>query len=95
MPSLFKASSYVFYFWTSDGSEPIHIHVAKGKPSANGTKFWITSSGGCVLAHNRSKIFVSKLNEFMDLISAQFFFVCANYGKNILKLKKSIFIANS
>ncbi|MCM1221500.1 MAG: DUF4160 domain-containing protein [Lachnospiraceae bacterium] len=28
---------YVFYFWSNDGSEPIHIHVAKGRPSENGT----------------------------------------------------------
>ncbi len=87
MPSLFKASGYVFYFWASDGSEPIHIHVAKGRPSANGTKFWITSSGGCMISNNHSKIPVSKLNEFMDLISAQFFFICAEW-KEYFKVDK-------
>lgn len=29
---------YTFYFYSNENEEPIHIHVAKGKPSENSTK---------------------------------------------------------
>ena len=90
MPSLFKASGYVFYFWANDGNEPVHVHIAQGKPTVNGTKFWLTKSGGCILANNKLKIPESKLNEFMDLISAQFFYICSEW-KDYFKVEKLTF----
>ena len=46
---------YTFYFYSNENGEPIHIHVAKGKPSANSTKFWIKRDG-IVLEHNKGNI---------------------------------------
>ena len=48
---------YAVYFWVNEGEplEPVHVHVAKGKPTANATKFWITSEG-VKLEHNNSQI---------------------------------------
>ncbi|MBQ7620143.1 MAG: DUF4160 domain-containing protein, partial [Treponema sp.] len=46
MPSLFSVGTYKVFFWSSDGLEPIHVHVCKGVPSENATKFWITKNGG-------------------------------------------------
>ncbi len=56
MPQVFKIGSYWVYFWANESKplEPVHVHVAKGKPSANATKFWITKSGKCLLAGNNS-----------------------------------------
>lgn len=79
MPKLFTVSGYMVYFWSNEEGEPIHIHVSKGKPSANATKIWLTRTGGCILAHNGSKIPTKELNELMTFISAQFFLICEKW----------------
>ena len=79
MPKLFMVSGYSVYFWSDENNEPIHVHVAKGKPTPNATKIWLTKSGGCILASNGSKISNKELNELMEFISAQFFLICAKW----------------
>lgn len=34
MPQIFSIGSYLVYFWSNEGEplEPIHVHIAKGKP---------------------------------------------------------------
>ena len=51
MPQIFRIGEYWIYFWTNENQplEPVHIHVAKGAPTANATKIWITSTGHCLL----------------------------------------------
>ena len=56
LPSLFTVSGYKVYFGSNENGEPIHVHVAKGKPTPNGTKIWLTRTGGCILASNGSHI---------------------------------------
>ena len=34
-----------FYFYSNENGEPVHVHVAKGKPSEANTKFWIKRNG--------------------------------------------------
>lgn len=46
---------YQFYFWSNEQGEPMHIHVSKGMPTANATKFWIQKDG-ITMEHNNSKI---------------------------------------
>lgn len=46
---------YNFFFWSNENNEPPHIHVCKGRPTENATKFWIRKNG-IELEHNRSKI---------------------------------------
>lgn len=41
--------------WSNENNEPIHIHISKGKPTPNSTKVWLTKSGDCILANNKSK----------------------------------------
>ena len=81
MPNLFTVSGYKVYFWSNEDGEPIHVHVAKGKPSPNATKIWLTKSGGCILAGNGSNISSRELHELMEFISAQFFLICAEWKK--------------
>ena len=81
MPSLFTVSGYKIYFWSSENDEPIHVNVSKGQPSPNSTKIWLTREGGCILASNGSRIPQSELNKLMEFISAQFFFICAEWKK--------------
>lgn len=44
MPQLFRIGSYVIYFWINENDplEPVHVHIAKIRPSANATKYWPT-----------------------------------------------------
>lgn len=84
LPSLFTVSGYKVYFWSNENNEPIHVHVSKGKPSPNGTKLWLTRSGGCILASNGSRIPDAELNELMEFISAQFFLICREWKKFFL-----------
>ena len=40
MPQILRIGPYSIYFWSNEGDplEPIHVHVAKGKPIPNATK---------------------------------------------------------
>ena len=41
MPQIFRMGEYWIYFWTNESKplEPIHVHIAKGSPTANSTKY--------------------------------------------------------
>jgi len=73
MPQVFKVGSYIIYFWINEGLplEPIHVHIAEGKPAENGTKVWITQKGRALLADRTSKIPASKLRIIMEVIEAR------------------------
>ena len=72
MPQVFKIGSFWVYFWANENKplEPIHVHVSKGKPTANATKFWITKSGKCLLANNNSDYDSRTLNYLSKAIEA-------------------------
>ncbi|MBR2215230.1 MAG: DUF4160 domain-containing protein [Selenomonadaceae bacterium] len=61
---------YVIYFWINEGTptEPIHVHVAKGKPTSGATKIWITKTG-VMLDHNDSKIPRKDLAKLLSFIN--------------------------
>ena len=84
MPSLFQIGGYKVFFWSNENNEPIHVHIAKGKPTSNATKVWITSLGGGIVANNNSKIPQNELNELLEVISAQFFMICDAWKKHFL-----------
>ena len=73
MPRVFRIGSYWVYFWTNENKplEPIHVHVAEGKPVANATKIWITRGGKCLLSNNNSKIKAKTLRNIMRIIESQ------------------------
>ena len=73
MPQVFKVGSYWVFFWANKNEplEPIHVHVAAGKPSPNSTKIWITSAGKCFLANNASEIPMPVLRNIMRVIEAR------------------------
>ena len=39
LPKLFMVSGYSVYFWSNENNEPIHVHVAKGKPTPNAVSY--------------------------------------------------------
>lgn len=73
MPQVFKIAGYTVYFWVNENNplEPVHVHIAKGVPSPNATKIWITKSGKCLLRHNNSKIPDKQLRIIMQIIEAR------------------------
>ena len=79
MPSLFRVGGYIVYFWSNEGSEPVHVHIARGKPSENATKVWLTRAGSCIPANNNSRIPASELSDLLDMISAQYFMICSEW----------------
>lgn len=73
MPQLFKVGSYVIYFWINENNplEPVHVHIAKVRPTANATKIWITRAGKCLLQNNNSQIPERELRIMMRIIEAR------------------------
>ncbi len=73
MPRIFRMGEYWIYFWTNESRplEPIHVHIARGKPSDNATKVWITSRGKALLCNNNSKIPDHILFNIMRMIEAR------------------------
>ena len=53
-----KTKKIDFYFWSneSDPLEPVHVHIAEGRATDNGTKVWTTSSGKALLCNNAARI---------------------------------------
>ncbi len=94
MPSLFRVGGYLVFFWSNENGEPIHVHVARGKPSPNATKIWLTRSGQCIIANNAGRIPQGDLNELLDIISLNFFSSARN-GKNISVWRTFAFSAES
>ena len=84
LPSIFKIGSYCIYFWANEENEPIHVHVAKGNPTKNSTKIWLTSAGGCIVANNNSHIPSHEFNNILKIVSDQFFLICTEW-KNFFK----------
>jgi len=38
MPQIFRIGAYIVYFWSDEGlpTEPVHVHVAEGRPIPTG-----------------------------------------------------------
>lgn len=41
MPSLFRLGPYIIFFWTGENGEPVHVHIAVKRPTAEATKIWL------------------------------------------------------
>lgn len=79
MPSIFESNGYKIYFWSNENNEPIHIHVSKGNPSPNSTKIWLTKTGGCILANNKSNIPNNDLSKLIKIISRHYFLIISKW----------------
>ena len=72
MPQLLRIGPYVIYYWSDESAplEPVHVHIAANRPTADATKIWITSTGKALLCHNKSKIPNRILRRLMRVIEA-------------------------
>ena len=78
MPTIFIFFGFRFLFYSND-HEPIHVHIAKGKPEKNATKIWITKSLHCVVCNNNSKIPSHVLNNILEIIENRAFEIVAKW----------------
>ena len=69
MPRVLIYGQYVLFFWITENGEPVHVHIAVKRAAANSTKFWLTKSGGCILANNNSGIPAKDLRDLKKLIT--------------------------
>ena len=79
MPRLFLFQGLAIFFWTAENGEPVHVHVAKGKPSPNATKIWLTRNGGCILANNGSRLNKKELANVMDFVMLNHAQICERW----------------
>lgn len=68
MPQISRVLGYLIFFWSNENNEPIHVHVCRGKPSADATKIWLESEP--LLEHNKSQIPAKDLNRIMKWLAA-------------------------
>ena len=61
MPKLFIIHGFRFFFYSNEGTEPIHIHVSKAEKVA---KFWMNPV--CLAGNYRFRS--SELHKIMDII---------------------------
>lgn len=70
MPNYFTYSGYKLYFWSNESDEPVHVHVAKGKPKVASTKFWLLSDGTALMANNKAELNkkdLKRITKFIEL----------------------------
>ena len=79
MLSLFSIGGYRMFFRPGEEGEPVHVHVAKGRPTPDATKLWLTSAGGCVLAHNKGRIPSKDLKAIERIVAAQYDMICREW----------------
>lgn len=69
LPILFELYGYKIFFWSNENDEPVHVHVAKGKQSANATKIWIPAESNPVVVHNKSRIPQKDLTRLLKAVA--------------------------
>ena len=79
MPQIFKIAGYIVYFWSNENNEPIHVHISKGKPVGDSTKIWLTKSGNCIIANNKSNIPINDLKKILKVINDNYFLILSKW----------------
>lgn len=79
MPYELEVYGYHIYFWLNENNEPIHFHIAKGKPTVNATKVWVLRSGDLLLAHNKSRIPTSDLNKVLRYMRSNTYIIIRDW----------------
>lgn len=72
LPNYFTFRGLKFYFWSNEGNEPIHVHIAPGRPSKSSTKFWLLANGKCKLANNNANLTKKQLKYVERFIELNF-----------------------
>lgn len=89
MPQIFRIGPYVVYFWSNESNplEPVHVHISKGRASANATKLWITSVGKVLICNNNSIIPEKILKNLMRIIEANSEYIVDSWKKHFGEIR--------
>lgn len=82
MPKILVYGRYVLFFWVSENGEPVHVHVAVKRPASDSTKFWLTKSGGCILAGNGSDIPERDLRDLKKLVILNHSYIVSKWAEH-------------
>lgn len=66
--ALLEYLGYLFYFWSNESGEPVHIHISKGKPSKQNLKLWI-GPDRVTVAHNGIDCSDKELRQLISYVS--------------------------
>ena len=72
--------------WTNENDEPIHFHIAEGKPSENATKIWVLRHNSFRLKNNNSQVPPKVLRHILAVMQAsieEYKELLFQYQKNI------------
>lgn len=79
MPQVYEILGYHVYFWSNEAGECVHFHITKGCPHHNDTKFWVTSTGDVLLAHNKGGISKNDLRKLLPRLRANSYLVVRDW----------------
>ena len=85
MPQLLRIGPYIIYFWSNENMplEPVHVHIAEGKASANATKLWITSTGKVIKSNNNSNIPDRVLSRIIRVVESNSKYIIDEWKKHL------------
>ena len=79
MPRLYLFGQYVIFFGVGENGEPVHVHISVKRPAKDSTKIWLTRSGGCLVANNRSGIPERDLRDLREFITYNHADICKRW----------------
>lgn len=86
MPVYIRYQGWCIYFWSNENGEPIHFHIAQGRPTEGATKVWILKNDTFRLANNNSRVpqkVIRRLLPIMRTMLGGYKEVWAQYQGNI------------
>lgn len=79
LPNLLTYGGLTIYYSSQDMHEPIHVHIAQGKPSHASTKFWLLENGDVKLANNFAELSSKQIRLLENFIKANFDLIVENW----------------
>ena len=83
LPKLFGVGRYVFFFWSNESGEPIHVHVSIKRASTVSAKIWLTEDGDCIIADNTDVIPRSNVKGVLDIIRDNHADICDRWKEHL------------
>lgn len=71
LPNLISFLGYCIYFWSNEGNEPAHVHVAVKRPSPVSAKFWLLQDGSVKLADNKLGLSKKRDKKVGEILSSK------------------------
>ena len=89
MPTILWIGRYVIFFWSDERKplEPVHVHVALGRPSTNSAKLWITSDGKVLLEHDNARIPLKVMRRVIKVVEERSTLILAAWQEYFCEIR--------